>query len=124
MGCPSVDVAVAVATPAGLITPIVKAANTKSVVQISAEVRCGRAGRAVDALWVLWLDCGLLSALGRGCRRNAQSASVQSRLLRGCWSGTAGQRVTLAGRAAWGREGPGHALPAPSSTYVGTQGHA
>ncbi|GAB4822457.1 hypothetical protein N2152v2_009503 [Parachlorella kessleri] len=35
----SVDVAVAVATEGGLITPIVKAANTKTVVQISAEVR-------------------------------------------------------------------------------------
>ena len=35
---PSVDISVAVATEGGLITPIVKAANTKSLVQISAEV--------------------------------------------------------------------------------------
>lgn len=38
VGYPSVDVAVAVATEGGLITPIVRAANTKSVMQISAEV--------------------------------------------------------------------------------------
>jgi len=41
----SVDVAVAVATDKGLITPIVKAANTKSLKQISEEVR-ELAGRA------------------------------------------------------------------------------
>jgi len=35
----SVDVSVAVATPAGLITPIVKAADTKGLAVISAEVR-------------------------------------------------------------------------------------
>jgi pyruvate dehydrogenase E2 component (dihydrolipoamide acetyltransferase) len=34
-----VDVSVAVATPAGLITPIVKAADTKGLAVISAEVR-------------------------------------------------------------------------------------
>lgn len=36
---PSVDVCVAVATDGGLITPIVKAADTKSLMQISAEVK-------------------------------------------------------------------------------------
>eukprot|EP00879_Flechtneria_rotunda_P001842 GHRR01002009.1.p1 GENE.GHRR01002009.1~~GHRR01002009.1.p1 ORF type:complete len:635 (+),score=234.41 GHRR01002009.1:105-2009(+) len=36
---PSVDVCVAVATEGGLITPIVKAADTKSLLQISAEVK-------------------------------------------------------------------------------------
>lgn len=36
---PSVDVAVAVATPTGLLTPIIKAADTKSVVEISQQVR-------------------------------------------------------------------------------------
>ena len=35
----SVDVAIAVATDSGLITPIVKQANTKSLQQISREVR-------------------------------------------------------------------------------------
>lgn len=35
----SVDVSVAVATDKGLITPIVAAANTKTLSQISAEVR-------------------------------------------------------------------------------------
>ena len=35
----SVDVAIAVATDGGLITPIVKQANTKSLQQISGEVR-------------------------------------------------------------------------------------
>ena len=34
----SVDVAVAVATDKGLITPIIKAANTKSLVQVSCFV--------------------------------------------------------------------------------------
>lgn len=34
----SVDVAIAVATDGGLITPIVKQANTKSLQQISSEV--------------------------------------------------------------------------------------
>lgn len=37
--CEGVDIAVAVATDAGLITPIVTKANTKSLTQISAEVR-------------------------------------------------------------------------------------
>ncbi|PRW60729.1 dihydrolipoamide S-acetyltransferase [Chlorella sorokiniana] len=41
----SVDIAVAVATEGGLITPIVRGANTKSLAQISAEVR-ELAGRA------------------------------------------------------------------------------
>jgi pyruvate/2-oxoglutarate dehydrogenase complex dihydrolipoamide acyltransferase (E2) component len=36
---PDVDVSVAVATPAGLVTPIVKKANTKSLAEISAEVK-------------------------------------------------------------------------------------
>eukprot|EP00775_Hariotina_reticulata_P004905 gene4905-5149_t len=36
---PSVDVCVAVATDGGLITPIVKAADTKSLLQISQEVK-------------------------------------------------------------------------------------
>lgn len=39
---PAVDIAVAVATEGGLITPIVRGANAKSLAQISAEV--GRAG--------------------------------------------------------------------------------
>lgn len=34
----SVDICVAVATDTGLVTPIVAAANTKSIVQISKEV--------------------------------------------------------------------------------------
>ena len=41
----SVDVAVAVATPDGLITPIIKAAHTKRLGQISADMR-DLAGRA------------------------------------------------------------------------------
>lgn len=41
----SVDISVAVATDAGLITPIVAQANTKSLTQISAEVK-DLAGRA------------------------------------------------------------------------------
>ena len=36
--CQSVDIAIAVATDKGLITPIVKDANKKSLTQISAEV--------------------------------------------------------------------------------------
>ena len=35
----NIDISVAVATPSGLITPIVKSANTKSVQEISAEVK-------------------------------------------------------------------------------------
>jgi len=45
----SVDVAVAVATPRGLVTPIVRAAQNKSLVQIAQEIRDlaarGRTGR-------------------------------------------------------------------------------
>ncbi len=45
----SVDVAVAVATPRGLVTPIVRAAQTKSIAQIGQEIRDlaarGRTGR-------------------------------------------------------------------------------
>lgn len=37
---PSVDVCVAVATDGGLITPIVKAADTKTLTQVRASVRC------------------------------------------------------------------------------------
>ncbi len=37
--CPSVDISIAVATDKGLITPIVKDADKKSLTQISAEVR-------------------------------------------------------------------------------------
>ncbi len=37
--CQSVDISIAVATDKGLITPIVKDANKKSLTQISAEVR-------------------------------------------------------------------------------------
>jgi hypothetical protein len=37
--CPSVDISIAVATDKGLITPIVKEADKKSLTQISAEVR-------------------------------------------------------------------------------------
>eukprot|EP00197_Chlamydomonas_leiostraca_P002394 CAMPEP_0202858506 /NCGR_PEP_ID=MMETSP1391-20130828/1009_1 /ASSEMBLY_ACC=CAM_ASM_000867 /TAXON_ID=1034604 /ORGANISM="Chlamydomonas leiostraca, Strain SAG 11-49" /LENGTH=480 /DNA_ID=CAMNT_0049537431 /DNA_START=69 /DNA_END=1511 /DNA_ORIENTATION=+ len=44
---PAVDVAVAVSTPGGLITPIVRNASAKSVSQISAEVRA-LAARARD----------------------------------------------------------------------------
>ena len=43
--CQSVDISIAVATDKGLITPIVKDANKKSLTQISAEVshcRCCR----------------------------------------------------------------------------------
>lgn len=36
--CPSVDISIAVATDKGLITPIVKHADQKSLTQISAEV--------------------------------------------------------------------------------------
>ncbi len=37
--CPGVDISIAVATDKGLITPIVKDADKKSLEQISAEVR-------------------------------------------------------------------------------------
>ena len=36
--CPGIDISIAVATDKGLITPIVKDANKKSLAQISAEV--------------------------------------------------------------------------------------
>lgn len=36
---PSIDVSVAVATDSGLITPIVKNANVKTIDEISAEVK-------------------------------------------------------------------------------------
>ena len=36
--CPGIDISIAVATDKGLITPIVKDANKKSLTQISAEV--------------------------------------------------------------------------------------
>lgn len=36
---PSIDVSIAVATDSGLITPIVKNANVKSVSEISSEVK-------------------------------------------------------------------------------------
>lgn len=42
---PSVDISIAVATPGGLITPIIRDADTKSLTQIAAEVR-ELAGRA------------------------------------------------------------------------------
>lgn len=38
--CPGVDISIAVATDKGLITPIVKDADKKSLTQISAEVGC------------------------------------------------------------------------------------
>ena len=37
--CPGVDIAIAVATDKGLITPIVRGASAKSLTQISAEAR-------------------------------------------------------------------------------------
>jgi pyruvate dehydrogenase E2 component (dihydrolipoamide acetyltransferase) len=43
--CASVDVAIAVATPTGLLTPVVKLADTKSLTDISREV-ADLAGRA------------------------------------------------------------------------------
>ncbi|KAK6349425.1 pyruvate dehydrogenase complex dihydrolipoamide acetyltransferase component (E2) [Orbilia brochopaga] len=43
----SIDISVAVATPAGLITPIIRAAHTKGVQTISAEIK-ELAGRARD----------------------------------------------------------------------------
>ena len=49
--CPGVDIAIAVATDKGLITPIVKDAAAKSLTQISAEVRAQPAGaRSLDLL--------------------------------------------------------------------------
>ena len=36
--CPGIDISIAVATDKGLITPIVKDANKKSLAQISSEV--------------------------------------------------------------------------------------
>ena len=38
VACPGIDISIAVATDKGLITPIVKDANKKSLAQISAEV--------------------------------------------------------------------------------------
>jgi pyruvate dehydrogenase E2 component (dihydrolipoamide acetyltransferase) len=43
----SIDVAVAVATPGGLITPVIRHADNKGLAEISAEVR-DKAGRARD----------------------------------------------------------------------------
>ena len=43
----SVDISIAVATPGGLITPIVKDADAKSLAEISADVK-DLAGRARD----------------------------------------------------------------------------
>lgn len=39
VAAPSIDVSVAVATDSGLITPIVKNANVKTIDEISAEVK-------------------------------------------------------------------------------------
>jgi pyruvate dehydrogenase E2 component (dihydrolipoamide acetyltransferase) len=44
---PAIDVSVAVATDRGLITPIVRAANTKSVAQVAER------GRGREGQWVL-----------------------------------------------------------------------
>lgn len=52
---PSVDVCVAVATDGGLITPIVKAADTKSLTQVGGEQREGAIGSRGDRVGLLRL---------------------------------------------------------------------
>ena len=48
--CPGVDIAIAVATDKGLITPIVRGAAAKSLTQISAEARAPQP--LCNAIWL------------------------------------------------------------------------
>ena len=69
--CQSVDICIAVATDKGLITPIVKDANKKSLTQISAEVGCcSRCGLLLTPLQIELLStaCAGVCA-GHCCRR-------------------------------------------------------
>lgn len=62
----SVDVAIAVATDKGLITPIVKAANTKSLAQVGESLGNSPALITKSAVF----PCNILSSIDTTCTRH------------------------------------------------------
>ena len=55
----TVDVSVAVATPNGLITPIVSSANQRTIPEIAAVLKVSRGGEQSR----VWLRCGHIETL-------------------------------------------------------------
>lgn len=81
---PSVDVCVAVATDGGLITPIVKAADTKSLMQVGAALVQWQHRRWVGRCFGVWCCASHLccscpvspsSSLGKLCPQSGQGLS-------------------------------------------------
>ena len=50
----TVDISAAVATPNGLITPIVSSANQRTIPEIAAVLRVSRGGGAVSCVAEMW----------------------------------------------------------------------
>ena len=53
----TVDISVAVATPNGLITPIVSSADQRTIPEIAAVLRVSRGGGAVSCVELLRVAC-------------------------------------------------------------------